>query len=69
MHIKLVGRSQGELAFYLAFVTTNIFNRLYYFFVYLFFTYGWIAWGNTYTTTLEPVVVFQKKGRTNNNIF
>ena len=29
--------------------------------VYPFLTYGSIAWGNTYATTLKPVVVLQKK--------
>ena len=29
--------------------------------MYPFLTYGLIAWGNTYATTLKPVVVLQKK--------
>ena len=61
--MKLVRKFQGALAFYLSLdiLFFDILNQLYYSLVYPFLTYGVIAWGNTYATTLKPVVVLQKK--------
>ena len=35
--------------------------KLYYAFIYLFWTNGIIIWGNTYETTLKPIFILQKK--------
>jgi len=51
------------LASYLSldiFVTNVILTQLYYSLVYPFLTYGLIVWGNTYITTLKPIVILQK---------
>ena len=37
-------------------VTNDILIQLYYSLAYPFLTYGLIVWGNTYGTTLKPVV-------------
>ena len=62
--MKLVRKFQEALAFYLSLdiLLLLIFSiQLYYSLVYPFLTYGLIAWGNTYATSLKPVVVLQKK--------
>ena len=54
---KKISRGIGILSKLRHFVTTDILNQLYYSLVYPFLTYGLISWGNTYATTLKPVVV------------
>ena len=39
----------------------EILKQLYYTLIYPFFTYGLITWGNTYITTLRPLIILQKK--------
>ena len=56
-----ISRGTGILSKLTHFVTIDILNQLYYSLVYPFLTYGLIAWGNTYATTLKPVVVLQQK--------
>ena len=56
-----ISRGIGILSKLTHFVTIDNINQLYYSLVYPFLTYGLIAWGNTYTTTLKPVVVLQQK--------
>ena len=51
-HLKSVPRKM---------VTNDILIQLHYSLVYPFLTYGLIVWGNTYGTTLNLVVVLQKK--------
>jgi len=58
---KKISRGIGILSKLTHFVTIDILNQLYYSLVYPFLTYGLIAWGNTYATTLKPVVVLQQK--------
>ena len=58
---KKRSRGIGILSKLRHFVTSDILNQLHYSLVYPFLTYGLIAWGNTYATTLKPVVVLQKK--------
>ena len=58
---KKISRGIGILSKLRHFVTNDILNQLSYSLVYPFLTYGLIAWGNTYATTLKPVVVLQKK--------
>ena len=43
------------------FVTDDILTQLYYSLVYPFLTYGLVVWGNTYATTLKPIVTLQKQ--------
>ena len=58
--MKLVRKFQGALAFYLSLhiLLLLIFSISY---IIRFLTYGLIAWGKTYATTLKPVVVLQQK--------
>ena len=56
-----ISRGIGILSKLTQFVTIDILNQLYYSLVYPFLNYCLIAWGNTYTTTLKPVVVLQQK--------
>ena len=39
----------------------NVPSNLYYALIYPFFIYGIIAWGNTYSTTLQPLFILQKR--------
>jgi len=43
------------------FTSPEILINLYYSLVYPFFTYGNVAWGNTYPTTIKPLFILQKK--------
>ena len=43
------------------FVSIEICVSLYYSLIYPFLTYGVNAWGNTYTSSLEPLFILQKK--------
>ena len=36
---------------------------------YPFLTYGLIVWGNTYSTTLQPLSIMQKKGHADHGFF
>ena len=36
-------------------------SNLYYALIYPFLIYGIIAWGNTYLTTLQPLLILQKR--------
>ena len=58
---KKNSRGIGILSKLRHFVTNDILTQLYYSLVYPFLTYGLIVWGNTYTTTLKPIVILQKK--------
>lgn len=58
---KKISRGIGILSKLRHFVTNDILTQLYYSLVYPFLTYGLIVWGNTYTTTLKPIVILQKK--------
>ena len=58
---KKISRGIGILSKLRHFVTNDILTQLYYSLVYPFLTYGIIVWGNTYTTTLKPIAILQKK--------
>ena len=58
---KKLNRNIGALSKLRHFVTTDILTNLYYSLLYPFFTYGLIAWGNTYSTTINPLFILQKK--------
>ena len=52
--LKKVRRGIGILSKIHHYVTKDILISLYYTLIYPFLTYGLIAWGNTYNTTLHP---------------
>ena len=56
-----VRRRNGVLSKRRLYVNTNILTQLYYSFIFPFLTYGLITWGNTYQSTLKPIVTLQKK--------
>ena len=56
-----ISRGVGILSMLRHFVINDILTQLYYSLVYPFLTYGLIVWGNTYTTTLKPIVILQKR--------
>ena len=58
---KKVSRGIGVLSKLRHFTNTEILKQLYYTLIYPFFTYGLITWGNTYITTLRPLIILQKK--------
>jgi hypothetical protein len=58
---KKIRRGIGILSKVRYLVNTNILVKLYYAIIYPFFLYALIIWGNTYPTTLKPLVVLQKK--------
>ena len=43
------------------YVNIDILTNLYYSLIHPFLTYGIIIWGNTYSTTLQPLYILQKK--------
>ena len=58
---KEIRRSISILSKLRYYVGLDILLSLYYALIYLFLTYGIIIWGNTYKTTLQPIVILQKK--------
>ena len=58
---KKLKRSLGILSKIRYYVDINILTGQYYALIYPFLTYAIIAWGNTYSTTLKPLYVLQKK--------
>ena len=56
-----IKRNIGALSKLRHFTNSEILNNIYYSLVYPFFTYGVIAWGNTYSTTIKPLFILQKK--------
>ena len=61
MSKKLFSRGNGVLSKLRHFVTDDILAQLYYSLVYPFLAYGLVVWGNTYATTLKPIVTLQKQ--------
>ena len=43
------------------YVNRNILLQLYYSLIYPFLTYGLSIWGNTYSSTLRPLIILQKR--------
>ena len=58
---KKLKRSLGILSKIRYYVDIHTLTGLYYALIYPFLIYGIIAWGNTYSTTLKPLYVLQKK--------
>ena len=58
--LKKVRRGIGILSKIRHYITKDNLKSLYYTLIYPFLTYGLIAWGNTYNTTLHPIYILQK---------
>ena len=58
---KKISRGIGIISKLRHYVNKSILVQLYYSLIYPFLTYGLIIWGNTYKTTLEPLIILQKK--------
>ena len=54
-------RGIGVLSKTRHFVNRNILHQLYYSLIYPFLTYGLSIWGNTYNSTLRPLITLQKR--------
>ena len=62
LHIsKKIKRCIGILSKIRHSVTNQVLIQLYYSLIYPFLTYSLITWGNTYQTTLLPLIILQKK--------
>ena len=59
--VKKIKRSVGILSKLRHYVNIDILTNLYYSLIHPFLTYGIIIWGNTYSTTLQPLYILQKK--------
>ena len=59
--VKKVKRSVGMLSKIRHYVPQSILIQLYYTLIYPYLTYAVTTWGNTYSTTLQPLYVLQKK--------
>jgi hypothetical protein len=58
---KKISRSIGILLKLRHFVDTRILVNIYYSIIYPFLTYGVMIWGNTYTSTIKPLITLHKK--------
>ena len=58
---KKVKRSIGTLSKLRYYLNSKTLLDLYYALVYPFLTYCIVAWGNTYQTSLQPLLLLQKK--------
>ena len=58
---KKISRGIGVLSKIRHYVNRNILLLLYYSLIYPFLTYGLSIWGNTYSSTLRPLIILQKK--------
>ena len=59
--VKKVKRNISLISKLLHYVSLFTLKYLYYALIYPFLTYGILVWGNTYQTTLQPLVILQKK--------
>ena len=58
---KKISRSIGVLSKIRHYVNRNILLQLYYSLIYPFLTCGLSIWGNTYNSTLRPLIILQKR--------
>ena len=58
---RKVSRGIGVLPNVRYYVDRNILHQLYYSIIYPFLTYGLSIWGNTYSSTLKPFIILQKR--------
>ena len=61
LRLTKIKRSVGILSKIRYYVDINVLSNLYYALIYPFLIYEIIAWGNTYSTTLQPFFILQKK--------
>ena len=59
--VKKIQRSVGILSKLRHYLNIDILTNLYYSIIHPFLTCGIIIWGNTYSTTLQPSYILQKK--------
>ena len=59
--VKKIKRSIGLLSKIRHYVNEKLLVNLYYALLYPFLTYGVVAWGHTYSSTLQPIFVLQKR--------
>ena len=64
-HIKLIAKKMNRNIGLLSKIRYYVFEKirvnLYYSLIFPYLTYGIVAWGNTYTSTLNPIVILQKR--------
>ena len=58
---RKISRGIGALSKLRHYIDCNVLKQIYYAIIYPFLTYGCIVWGNTYTTTIKPLEIIQKK--------
>ena len=58
---KKIKRNIGAISKFRHFVNTDILINLYCALIYPYFTYDILAWGNTYSSTVNPLFILQKK--------
>jgi hypothetical protein len=58
---KKIKRNIGAISRVRHFVGSNILINLYYSLVYPYLIYGLVAWGNTYSSSINPLYILQKK--------
>ena len=58
---KKIKRNTGAISKLRHFVNRDILINLYYALIYPYFTYGILAWGNTHSSTFNPLFTLQKK--------
>ena len=58
---KKIKRNIGAISRVRHFVDSNILINLYYSLVYPYLIYGLVAWGNTYSSSINPLYILQKK--------
>ena len=58
---KKVSRGIGVLPKFRYYVNRNILHQLHYSIIYPFLTYGLSIWGNSYSTTLKPLITLPKR--------
>ena len=62
LHIsKKIKRCIGILSKLRHFVNISVLIQVYYSLIYPFLTYALVTWGNTYSTSLKPLITLQKK--------
>ena len=59
--VNKIKRNIGILSKLRYYVNLDILVNLYYALVYPFLTYGLISWGNTYSSTIQPLFILQKR--------
>ena len=61
LYLKEIKRNIGILSKIRPYVNLKTLTNLYYSLIYPFLIYGITAWGNTYKSTLTPIITLQKR--------